>query len=245
GGTGSSVPYSQAYGAEHSFSSQAEADSKGLSKFNTEGQAYANANGYCTFRSIALSGSFTKNNCPVGGVGSSVFFSQVAGAKTSTDSQADADAKGLELFNTNGLNNANANGYCTFTSNAKSGVFTRNNCAAGGTPQSVTYDVPAGRYSSNVSQEAADTQAQNDINANGQAYANDNNNAKCIFWNTAQSRLITRNNCSSGGTPESVWYTVPAGTHGSYYSQEAADNRALDQINRYGQDYANSAGKCT
>ncbi|WP_281926016.1 DUF5977 domain-containing protein, partial [Flavobacterium collinsii] len=41
------------------------------------------------------------------------------------------------------------------------------------------------------------------------------------------------------------WYTVPAGTHGSYYSQEAADNRALDQINRYGQDYANSAGKCT
>ncbi|WP_264524256.1 DUF5977 domain-containing protein [Flavobacterium sp. N502536] len=247
GGVGSSVPFSQVAGAKTSIISQADADSEGLRLFNTRGEVYANTNGSCTFNSVALSGWFTRNNCASGGVGSIVFFSQVAGAKTSTDSQADADSKGLALFNSNGqaYANDNNNAKCIFANTAKSAVFTRNNCAAGGTPESVTYSVPAGRYSSDVSQEAADIKAQNDITANGQAYANDNNNAKCIFWNSAQSRLIARNNCAAGGTPESVWYTVSAGTYNSNTSQGTADDRALDEINRYGQNYANSAGKCT
>lgn len=112
GGTGSSVVYNQDYGAATSTVSQADADAKGLTLFNTNGQANANASGTCTFKSIARSGFFTKNNCTGDESGSSVSYSQPAGAATSIVSQADADAKGLALFNTNGQANANANGTC-------------------------------------------------------------------------------------------------------------------------------------
>ncbi|MBX3254770.1 MAG: hypothetical protein KF862_11570 [Chitinophagaceae bacterium] len=65
-------------------------------------------------------------------------------------------------------------GTTTYNSAAKSGTFTRNNCSSGSTGSSVTYTVPAGKYTSTVSQADADTKAQNDVNANGQAYANTN-----------------------------------------------------------------------
>ncbi len=52
--------------------------------------------------------------------------------------------------------------------------FTRNNCPACQTGSQVTYTVPQGAYSSTTSQGAADQLAQNDINANGQNYANTN-----------------------------------------------------------------------
>ncbi|WP_291149931.1 DUF5977 domain-containing protein, partial [Flavobacterium sp. UBA7680] len=156
GGTGSSVSYSQAAGASTSTISQADADAKGLTKFNTDGQANANTNGICTFYSAALSGSFTKNNCASGGTGSSVSYSQAAGASTSTISQADADAKGLTKFNTDGQANANANGICTFYSVARSGSFTKNNCASGGTGSSVSYSQAVGASTSTISQADAD-----------------------------------------------------------------------------------------
>nr|WP_068845729.1 DUF5977 domain-containing protein [Flavobacterium chilense] len=111
--------------------------------------------------------------------------------------------------------NNNSTSVFIYKSAAKSGVFTRNNCAAGGTPQSVTYTVPAGRYSSDVSQAAADAQAQNDVNTNGEAYANNDSNAKCIFSSAAKSGVFTRNNCAAGGTPQSVTYSVPAGRYSS------------------------------
>lgn len=174
GGTGSSVAFSQIAGAQTSTISQADADSKGLTLFNTNGQANANASGTCTFKSVARSGSFTRNNCSVGSVGSSVAFSQAAGAQTSTISQADADSKGLTLFNANGQANANINGTCLFSSIAKSGSFTRNNCTGGAVGSTVTYTVPAGRYTSATSQAAADALAQTDLNNNGQAYVNTN-----------------------------------------------------------------------
>ena len=113
GGVGSSVAFSQAVGAVTSIISQADADAKGLTKFNTDGQANANTNGTCTFKSIARSGSFTRNNCTSGASGSTIVFSQAVGAVTSIISQADADAKGLTKFNTDGQANANATGICT------------------------------------------------------------------------------------------------------------------------------------
>ena len=48
---------------------------------------------------------------------------------------------------------------------------THNNCGLG-TALPITYSVPAWTYSSTVSQQAANTLAQNDIDANGQAFAN-------------------------------------------------------------------------
>ncbi|WP_230328263.1 DUF5977 domain-containing protein, partial [Flavobacterium sp. LC2016-13] len=119
----------------------------------------------------------------------------------------------------------------------------RNNCGAGGTPESVYYNVPAGRYVSNISQADADTQAQTEINSNGQAYANAN--AKCTFWNTAKNQLFTRNNCGAGGTPESVYYNVPAGKYFSNASQADADIQAQTEIDTNGQAYANANAKCT
>lgn len=53
-----------------------------------------------------------------------------------------------------------------------SASFTKNNCPAGLIGSTVSYTVPAGKYSSNISQADADAQARNEISANGQSYAN-------------------------------------------------------------------------
>jgi len=64
---------------------------------------------------------------------------------------------------------------CTqYYNNPKSGTFTRNNCGSGYTGGTVTYTVSAGKYASLVSQNVADSLAQNDVNVNGQNYANAN-----------------------------------------------------------------------
>jgi hypothetical protein len=62
----------------------------------------------------------------------------------------------------------------TYYNVAQSGNFTRNNCGAGYQGSQVTYTVPAGTYSSTVDQPTANQLAQNDVTANGQAYANTN-----------------------------------------------------------------------
>ncbi|MGE8532958.1 MAG: DUF5977 domain-containing protein [Chryseobacterium sp.] len=58
---------------------------------------------------------------------------------------------------------------------SKSQSFTKNNCSqSGATPVPIVYTVPAGKYSSTISQTLADQTALNDIAANGQYYANAN-----------------------------------------------------------------------
>lgn len=56
----------------------------------------------------------------------------------------------------------------------KQQTFTRNNCGSGYIGGSAIYTVNAGTYKSVISQADADQQAQNDINTNGQNYANAN-----------------------------------------------------------------------
>lgn len=60
-----------------------------------------------------------------------------------------------------------------YKSAAQSASFARSNCTCG-SPTSVTYSVAAGKYTSTVSQAAADAQATADLAANGPAYANAN-----------------------------------------------------------------------
>jgi hypothetical protein len=67
-----------------------------------------------------------------------------------------------------------------YYNDAKSSTFTRDNCGAGYSGSSVTYSVTANSYSSTVSKAAADQLAQNDIDANGQAYANTNGTCQRI-----------------------------------------------------------------
>jgi hypothetical protein len=63
-------------------------------------------------------------------------------------------------------------GGTTYYNVEKSGLFTKNDCGVGYYGSTVVYTVPAGKYSSTTSQALADNFAQQDINNNGQAYAN-------------------------------------------------------------------------
>jgi YD repeat-containing protein len=101
--------------------------------------------------------------------------------------------------------------------------FTRNNCAFGYAGSSVTYTVPADKYSSNISQADADNKALADITLNGQNYANTNGictlkpttsisvtvtsgeSATIIFTSGSTVKTFT---VGSGGT-----ITVPKGTY--------------------------------
>jgi hypothetical protein len=58
-----------------------------------------------------------------------------------------------------------------FYNTAQSGNFTRNDCPPGQVGSTVTYTVAANTYTSIISQADANQQAQNTVNANGQAYA--------------------------------------------------------------------------
>ncbi len=196
-----------------------------------------------TYKSIARSGSFTKNDCALGGTGSSTAYSQTAGAVKSTVSQADADAKGLALFNSNGQANANAKGTCTFSSIAKSSSFTKNNCPAGANGSSVVYNQAAGAAASTVSQADADAKALVIFNANGQTSAN--TSGICTYSSIARSGAFTRNNCALGGVPASITYNQPAGAAVSTVSQADADTQGLALFNTNGQAYANTSALCT
>ncbi|MBP4139153.1 DUF5977 domain-containing protein [Flavobacterium geliluteum] len=243
GGTGSGVNYSVAAGIYSSNTSQADADAKALSEIALNGQAYANSHGLCTFFSTVVNRVYYKNDCIQGSIGSSLPYTISAGTFTSNISQADADSKAIQRCDIFGQNNVNVNGFCTFTNTAQSDVFTKNDCSLGGIGSSVNYSVPAGKYSSNVSQVEADAKAQADIAANGLNYAN--TNGFCTFKNKAQSVLFVKNDCVSGGTGSGVNYSVAAGIYSSNTSQADADAKALSEIALNGQAYANSHGLCT
>ncbi|WP_066305620.1 DUF5977 domain-containing protein, partial [Flavobacterium sp. TAB 87] len=243
GGTTLTIIFTQVVGAVTSSISQEEADSEGLTKFNTDGQSNANVNGTCTFSSIARSGSFTRNNCAAGGVGSLVIYSQALGAVTSSISQADVDSNGLTKFNTDGQTNANANGTCTFSSVARSGSFTNYNCAAGGVGSSVSYSQTAGVATSLISQEDADSLGLTKFNTDGQSNASSSGN--CTFYSIARAGSFTNYNCAAGGVGSSVSYTQIAGVAASLISQEDADSLGLTKFNIDGQSNANSSGNCT
>ncbi|WP_374173551.1 DUF5977 domain-containing protein [Flavobacterium tructae] len=192
---GDSVPYSQSEGAYVSKISQADADTKGLELFNRNGEANANANGICTFSSVALSGSFERDNCEsVGAVGESVVFSQAAGVEKSTVSQEDADSKVLKRFNTNGRQYARLKGKCMFSSIARSGSFVKNDCLEGEVGDSVPYNQPPGAVISTSSQAAADEEGLYLFYKDGQLNANQKGSCTKFItyeprWNTANGTL--------------------------------------------------------
>lgn len=64
-----------------------------------------------------------------------------------------------------------------------------------------------------------------------------------IFYNTQRFGTYTKV-CAAGFIGNSVTYTVPTGTY-SASTQAAADQRAQDDVNANGQNYANTNGTCT
>jgi hypothetical protein len=129
----------------------------------------------------------------------------------------------------------------TFYNAALSRTFVKNNCDATTIGSSVTYTVPANKYSGST-QADADSKAQNDINANGQNYANANGQCLQRFYNTEVSGTFTKQ-CDVGGTGSQVVYTVPASKH-SATSQAAADQLAASDLASNGQSFANANGVC-
>lgn len=128
----------------------------------------------------------------------------------------------------------------SYLSRPISQAFTKNNCT-GGAPSTVVYTVPEGKYTSTVSQAAADQLAQNDVSANGQNYANAN--GACIYFSTFMSGMFTQNNCQSGYVGYTVFYSVPSGKYTSVISQADANQLASNDLNTYGQALADT-GQC-
>lgn len=135
------------------------------------------------YYNFAISETFTKNNCGAGYVGSDVTVSVPANTYSSSFSQADADAQAENYLLANGQTTANNTGTCTllYYNTAQTQTFKSNGCSEGYVGGTVTYSVPANRYSSTTSQAAADQLALDEIAANGQAYADDPANTVCLI----------------------------------------------------------------
>lgn len=95
----------------------------------------------------------------------------------------------------------------TYYNVSKSEIFIKNDCDSGYVGSPATYTVPAGTYSSTISQADADQQAQNAVNTNGQTYANAN--GTCLSINYLTVTVIVTNPNPSGGYMPSVNFFDP------------------------------------
>ena len=129
----------------------------------------------------------------------------------------------------------------------KSESFTKNDCNdETERGETLEYVVPAGKYTSLISQEDADQKALDDIAANGQNWVNQNSVCITSLWyNKEQSKEFQKNDCDPDTEEGSkVIFTIPANSYTSTISQADADQKAVDELNSGGQDYANSHGEC-
>ncbi len=137
----------------------------------------------------------------------------------------------------------------TYYSVIKTGIYTRNNCSPGYSGSTVTYTVPAGTYTSSTSQADADNLAQNDVNTNGQAYANANGtciaNVSIIGSNSKSKNFtVTFNNVSTGTNYSFTLNAyasnvtlgqVPVGTYNVNFSPQGSPILATFKVNTYTQ----------
>ena len=119
----------------------------------------------------------------------------------------------LKMYEYNNVSAARQNG-CpgTYSNNAITEYFTRSNCAVGYQGGDAPYTVPAGRYSSSISQQEADAQAELDLLTNGPTTANTSGSCNFIYHNAVQSQTDSSESCVPGMKGGFVTYTVPAGT---------------------------------
>ena len=134
-----------------------------------------------------------------------------------------------------------------YFNNEISSGFTRNDCGVGETGTTVTYTVPAGSHLSTISQIDADDKAQDDIDANGQNYANSYGscNIPYTYFNTLRTGYFQKAGCEIQESGTTYTYTVPAHSFGSTISQGHAEALADAKLLIDGQAYANSNGTCT
>lgn len=136
----------------------------------------------------------------------------------------------------------------TFLSRHTKEYFRKSNCGTGYVGGEVAYEIPAGKYTSTVSQEDADAKVESELLELGQAYANASPTCLWVYYNIARSGNFVRENCDEGYIGSTVTYTVPAGRYSSTVSQGEADTLAMEDIEANGDAYANgpdNAGSCT
>lgn len=205
-------------------------------EISDEGQALANRICRCIYYSESKMSVFTRNNCGVGGTATSVRFELPTKAFSSTISQKVADSLAQDYIDKNGQAYANSMGVCTYSSAYKSINLSKKSCKDGSTISNGLFQVPAGRYTSTVSQQDADSKADAEI-ATAMS-------STCIYGNNYIGNMFWKNDCSPGMSPGYVVYSVPPGKYVSLVSEDDANLYAKKDMDTYGQVYSNKNGIC-
>lgn len=249
---GEELEYVVETGKYTSIISQSDADDKAMKDIEQNGQNWVNEHGRCItilWYNVKKSKSFRKNDCdPDTEEGSLVTMTIEAGQFSSTISQEDADRKAEAELNAKGQDYANSHGTCNtikWYNDRKSKMFQKTDCEVTEVGSMVEYVVEAGRFSSSVSKEDANQKALDALEAEGPGYANEHGTCETNLWyNVEKSKVFYKNDCEDGFIGAPYTYTVEAGKYTSDVSQEDADKKALDDIEKNGQDQANLNGEC-
>lgn len=249
---GEELEYVVEAGKYTSIISQSDADDKAMKDIEQNGQNWVNEHGRCItilWYNVKKSKSFRKNDCdPDTEEGSLVTMTIEAGQFSSTISQEDADRKAEAELDAKGQDYANSHGTCNtikWYNDRKSKMFQKTDCEVTEVGSMVEYVVEAGRFSSSVSKEDANRKALEALEAEGPGYANEHGTCETNLWyNVEKSKVFYKNNCEDGFIGAPYTYTVEAGKYTSDVSQEDADKKALDDIERNGQEQANLNGEC-
>lgn len=249
---GEDLEYVVEAGKYTSIISQSDADDKAMRDIEQNGQNWVNEHGRCItilWYNVKKSKSFRKNDCdPDTEEGSLVTMTIEAGQFSSSISQEDADRKAEAKLNAKGQDYANSHGTCNtikWYNDRKSKMFQKTDCEVTEVGSMVEYVVEAGRFSSSVSKEDANQKALEALEAEGPGYANEHGTCETNLWyNVEKSKVFYKNDCEDGFIGAPYTYTVEAGKYTSDVSQEDADQKALDDIEKNGQDQANLNGEC-
>lgn len=249
---GEELEYVVEAGKYTSVISQSDADDKAMKDIEQNGQNWVNEHGRCItilWYNVKKSKSFRKNDCdPDTEEGSLVTMTIEAGKFSSTISQEDADRKAEAELNAKGQDYANSHGTCNtikWYNDRKSKMFQKTDCEVTEVGSMVEYVVEASRFSSSVSKEDANQKALDALEAEGPGYANEHGTCETNLWyNVEKSKVFYKNDCEDGFIGAPYTYTVEAGKYTSDVSQEDADKKALDDIEKNGQEQANLNGEC-
>lgn len=249
---GEELEYVVEAGKYTSIISQSDADDKAVKDIEQNGQNWVNEHGRCItilWYNVKKSKSFRKNDCdPDTEEGSLVTMTIEAGQFSSTISQEDADRKAEAELDAKGQDYANSHGTCNtikWYNDRKSKMFQKTDCEVTEVGSMVEYVVEAGRFSSSVSKEDANQKALDALEAEGPGYANEHGTCETNLWyNVEKSKVFYKNDCEDGFVGAPYTYTVEAGKYTSDVSQEDADKKALDDIEKNGQGQANLNGEC-
>lgn len=154
-------------------------------------------------------------DCPDGQTGNSVTITIPKDTVASTVSVADANQKAIEQARTMAREQLVCEDSGTVYWNTEQSYTAE--CSGEGNPSTAT--VPAGKYSSTVSQADANSQAM------AEAVQQATSDLNCTYWNTAQEFTAE---CGEGETGDAVTKQVAAHTYSSTISQSAADQLAYN-----------------